>query len=88
MRANLTGWRQQPGTKISVTITSYRRQAITDHANLVGGCKGLVDALVNTGILIDDQDGMVDIKYNQAPSRLSPIGKGKDATVIEWEVES
>ena len=49
----------------SIVITSVRPRKITDSANLIGGCKSLVDALVKTGLLIDDADDCCHITYAQ-----------------------
>ena len=48
-----------------VHILSIRRQRITDRANLVGGCKTAVDALVREGLLRDDSDAFARITYAQ-----------------------
>ena len=44
-------WATQPRR---LTITVIRRRLL-DHDNFVGGCKPLVDVLVNLGLLIDDR---------------------------------
>lgn len=49
----------------NIFITSYRAQLITDSANLVGGAKGLVDAMVHIGLMLDDSDRWVHISYEQ-----------------------
>ena len=46
-------------------IISYRRRKMTDDANLRGGCKGLVDALVRADLLVDDRDSLATILYEQ-----------------------
>ena len=51
--------------KRSVTITSYRRQRITDEANLIGGAKQFIDGMVKAGALVDDSDKMAEITYLQ-----------------------
>ena len=53
------------GHKVKLTIVSVRKQRMRDHANLVGGCKSLVDAVVNVGLLADDDDEHVEIEYQQ-----------------------
>lgn len=51
--------------KRTVRITSYRARLLTDHANLVGGCKGLIDGLVRAGLLVDDADAWMSAAYCQ-----------------------
>lgn len=46
-------------------ITSYRARRCTDSANLVGGCKYLVDAIVRRQLLKDDSDQWAAITYEQ-----------------------
>ena len=69
-----------------VRIISFRRQRITDSANLVGGAKGLVDCLVRAGLLVDDSDRWASISYDQGlrsdPRNPMP---GADSIVIEIE---
>ena len=60
-------------------VMSYRKQRITDHANLAGGAKGLVDAIVRAGLLVDDKDVMARITYGQAVLSQMP-----DALVEQW----
>lgn len=55
-----------------IRIVSYRRQRFHDHANLVGGCKGLVDGMVKAGLLIDDKDTLARFEYTQATLSLMP----------------
>jgi hypothetical protein len=57
------------------TATGKRRIRVTryyagnckerDHANLVGGCKALVDSLVREGLLVDDKPAFVADSYAQ-----------------------
>lgn len=51
--------------KRAVVIHAFRRRRITDRANLVGGAKALVDALVAAGVLVDDSDRWAAITYDQ-----------------------
>lgn len=60
------GPRYKPGTmQVKMKIVSYRNKLILDKANLIGGAKGLVDAIVNVGLLYDDSDKYADITYKQ-----------------------
>ena len=74
--------------KRTVRITSYRRRRIADYANLVGGAKGLVDAMVRVGLLDDDSDEHCTLIYcqdNLPRSPLQRIGKGWPCTMLEIE---
>lgn len=62
-----------PGEHRYVTITSFRPRLITDHANLVGGAKGLVDAIVKAQLLVDDNDKLATIDYRQFTASFSPM---------------
>lgn len=66
-----------------VKIHAFRRQRIKDEANLVGGCKGLVDGLVQAGLLVDDDRKNVTITYGQDVASKSPTRKPCTAIVIE-----
>lgn len=55
----------EPTGKRRLLLTAYRTKKCTDKANLVGGAKYLVDAIVRAKLLIDDNDDMVDIIYEQ-----------------------
>lgn len=74
MRAN--------GKKRSVVVTSLRRRRIADHANLVGGAKGAIDALVQNGLLVDDSDQWAQIDYRQELAKGSGINDDEPATLI------
>jgi hypothetical protein len=65
-------------------ILAFRRQRCHDIANLVGGAKGLVDALVRLGLLLDDKDSMAELSYDQSTLKHSPT-PGVAATVITLE---
>lgn len=80
LRAACGGQQTPPTTPRTVTIFSFRWRLIADHGNLVGGAKGLVDAIVAVGLLKDDADQWARIRYEQ---RLCP--KGHDRTEIEVE---
>lgn len=68
-----------------VTITSFRRQRFHDEANLIGGCKGLIDGLVRAELLVDDSTSWATFAYAQALASASPLGRGIPCTVIEIE---
>jgi hypothetical protein len=65
-------------------ILAFRRQRCHDIANLIGGAKGFVDAIVRLGLLVDDKDLMAEISYDQSTLRYSPT-PGEAATVIALE---
>ena len=52
------------GEKKKIIITSVRVRLL-DHDNLVGGCKGLVDAMKRLEMIVDDSPDWVDIEYDQ-----------------------
>lgn len=64
-----------------LVITAYRKQRIQDYANLVGGCKGLLDGMVRAKLLVDDNMEMVTVEYKQELASKSPTKK--PLTVIE-----
>ncbi len=70
----------------AVRVISYRRQRITDVANLIGGAKGLIDCLVRAGLLVDDSDRWCSIAYHQRlRSHEANPRPGQDAIVVEVE---
>jgi hypothetical protein len=69
--------------KRNVVITSYRKRRFDDHANLVGGCKGLIDGLVRAGALVDDSIKWMTAEYHQDLTHAGPAGTGKACTVVE-----
>lgn len=77
--------RPLPNVKRMVHITSYRKQRITDIANLIGGAKGLCDGLSHAGLIMDDADSCVQFTYSQgtlADLRRMEINWTKPCTVI------
>jgi len=48
----------------SVLIIARRKRKL-DRDNLVGGCKGIIDALVRSGYLIDDDEANCSIQFKQ-----------------------
>jgi hypothetical protein len=74
----------RPATgKRAVTILSYRRRRITDHANLVGGAKLVIDAIRDAGLIVDDSDQWMIASYGQELARLSPDGRESTVVIIE-----
>jgi len=73
-----------------ICVTAYRKVRCADIANLIGGAKGLVDALVRVGLLIDDKDACASIFYeqftcSQMPPDVHDWTKGRPCTVIRIE---
>lgn len=66
-----------------VTIRAYRRQRCRDAANLVGGCKGLIDALVRVGLLIDDDRAHAEFTYAEEVASKSPMKRASTKIEIE-----
>jgi hypothetical protein len=57
----------RPTGRRLVEVIAYRKQRCADTANLIGGAKGLLDALVRAGLLKDDRDQLAAITYDQHP---------------------
>lgn len=82
----------RPGTadlargKRIVRIHAFRRQRTRDEANLIGGCKGLVDGLVRAGLLVDDSRQWASFTYAEDVASKSPTRKA--CTRIEIEDET
>jgi len=76
----------QPPPKVRATIVRiYGGQSKEmDLANLVGGCKELVDSLTQYGVIMDDRPRNFDCKYSQRRAE-----KGEECgvlvTVEAWE---
>lgn len=68
------------GRKRHVAVIAMRRVRIRDSANLVGGCKALLDALVAAGVLRDDSDRWASIDYDQGLHRRA--GFDQPTTVV------
>ena len=64
-------------------ILAVRKRLVTDDANLRGGAKGLVDAIVAAGLLVDDKDSMALISYSQRT--LGQAGLKRPTTTITVE---
>lgn len=50
--------------KYSIAIISFRKKKL-DFDNLVGGCKHLIDALIEEKFIFDDSPEYVDLKFDQ-----------------------
>lgn len=57
-------------TRRSILVTRFGREL--DHGNLVGGCKPLVDALVQEGVIFDDSPAWLEATYAQGKGRGNP----------------
>jgi hypothetical protein len=76
----LKGYRNPPPGKMRVRIKSFRVSPCHDTANLIGGCKEMVDALVRVGLLKDDSDQWASFEYAQ-----EKVPRGQERTEIELE---
>jgi hypothetical protein len=59
------GYVERPACRMAVTVEAYRCRLITDHANLVGGCKMVIDAIRDVGLIHDDSDKWMVAAYVQ-----------------------
>ena len=50
--------------KYKLVILSYRKKKL-DYDNLVGGCKHLIDALIEEGFIFDDNPDYIDLNIAQ-----------------------
>lgn len=57
--------------RVTITRSYTGRQREFDEGNFVGGCKGLVDALVRERLLVDDTRALAEIHYVQVKSTVS-----------------
>lgn len=64
---------------VHVHVHSFRH-ATLDQGNLVGGCKGLIDALVKEGFLVDDSPAWVTEAYDQQIDRKNK----KTVLTLSW----
>lgn len=67
---------KQAKEKRYVQITSLRTRKL-DMDNLIGGCKGLVDALKKHDLIVDDSPKWIEVEYKQGIESKNP------RTVIE-----
>ncbi len=56
---------EPPAGKRRLVIIHHAAHLMHDKANLIGGSKGLVDAITKAGLLKDDSDKLADIYYDQ-----------------------
>lgn len=61
-----------PNGKMAVHIHAFRRQRTRDEANLIGGCKGLIDGLVRAGLLVDDSRQWATFTYAEDVASKTP----------------
>lgn len=64
--------------KMKLKIKSLRSGTL-DHDNLVGGCKGLIDALVRLKVIVDDAPEFLETVYEQ-----ERVKKEEQKTIIEF----
>ena len=50
--------------KYKLVILSYRKKKL-DYDNLIGGCKHLIDALIEEGFIFDDSPDYIDLNIEQ-----------------------
>lgn len=70
-----------PNELRQVKIVSYRNR-ILDVGNLIGGAKGLVDAIVNVGLLYDDRPEWAKIEYEQI--KTPRVDERTEITIQGW----
>lgn len=59
------GYVERPSIRMAVTVESFRPRLITDHANMVGGCKMIIDSIRDVGLIHDDSDTWMVAAYVQ-----------------------
>jgi hypothetical protein len=59
----------------SIHVLAYRTQRCKDDANLRGGAKACIDGCVDAGLLLDDDDRLARITYEQSTAGKSPTKK-------------
>ena len=53
--------------KALLYVCRYAKKAL-DYDNLVGGCKPLIDAIKELGMIVDDNEKWVKVTYTQTPA--------------------
>jgi hypothetical protein len=71
----------KPGEHVSVHVHSYRARLL-DNGNLIGGAKGLLDALVNVGLATDDRAADMTDTYQQTKV---PGAEQRTEITITWD---
>ncbi len=61
-------------TKFTLEIVSYRKRYL-DFDNLVGGCKQLIDALIDEQFIWDDSPKYLDLRVKQILNKERPLLK-------------
>lgn len=69
--------------KMAVRIHAFRRRRCADEANLIGGCKGLIDGLVRVGLIKDDSREWASFTYAEDVASKSPTRKPCVRVTIE-----
>ena len=54
--------------KYNIKILSYRKRLL-DYDNLVSGCKSLLDAMIDEGLIYDDSPDYIEAQYKQYKSK-------------------
>lgn len=68
--------------KYKIKIISYRARKL-DYDNLVLGCKGLLDAMIDENLIWDDSPDYVDVTYEQNTQQ-SKLSKNYDKKVTKY----
>jgi hypothetical protein len=84
MAANVAGIPAHGGKRRRVRIEAYRIRKCADRANLIGGCKGLIDAITTAGLIVDDSEKWAQFEYAQDLANYGPCD-GRPCTVISIE---
>lgn len=70
-----------PGVPVRISLHSYRWALTHDEDNLVGGHKGMLDALVACGLATDDSRDLVAVDYSQSVDRANRRTRIR----VQWE---
>lgn len=69
----------QAKEKVKLTIFRYGSRLL-DNDNLIGGCKPLIDALKEKGLIRDDSPGWIDLHILQ-----TKVKRGEEETIVTIE---